>query len=85
MLLFGADIKICCTEEKIDLTTHGVTGQMTVNIPIDDLNEYSIVEGEEINLNYSLSYIAKMCLTNKLTNHVEFFINKSKLESFSKY
>ena len=75
MLLFGADIKICCTEEKIDLTTHGVTGQMTVNIPIDDLNEYSIVEGEEINLNYSLSYIAKMCLTNKLTNHVEFFIS----------
>ena len=77
MLLFGTDINICCSEEKIDLITHGVTGQMTVNIPIEDLNEYSIVEGEEINLNYSLSYIAKMCLTNKLTNNIEFCISST--------
>ena len=77
MLLFGTDINICCSEEKIDLITHGVTGQMTVNIPIEDLNEYSIIEGEEINLNYSLSYIAKMCLTNKLTNNIEFCISST--------
>ena len=75
MLLFGTDINIVCSEERIDLITHGVTGQMTVNIPIEDLNEYSIIEGEEINLNYSLSYIAKMCLSNKLTNFIEFFIS----------
>jgi proliferating cell nuclear antigen PCNA len=75
MIMFGTDINIKCSEEKIDLITNGVTGEMLVNIPIDDLNEYSIVEGEVINLNYSLNYINKMCLTNKLTNEIQFSIS----------
>jgi len=75
MILFGTDINVKCCEEKIDLITNGVTGEMLVNIPIDDLNEYSIVEGEVINLNYSLNYINKMCLTNKLTNEIQFSIS----------
>jgi proliferating cell nuclear antigen len=75
MIMFGNDININCSEEKIDLITNGVTGEMLVNIPIDDLNEYSIVEGEMINLNYSLSYISKMCLTNKLSNEVRFSLS----------
>jgi proliferating cell nuclear antigen PCNA len=75
MILFGSDINVKCTEDKIDLITNGVTGEMLVNIPIEDLNEYSIVEGEVINLNYSLSYINKMCLTNKLSNEIQFFIS----------
>ena len=48
---------------------------MLVNIPIEDLTEYSIVEGEVINLSYSLSYINKMCLTNKLSNEIQFSIS----------
>ena len=76
MVLFGSDINIKCTEEKIDLITNGITGEMSVNIPIDDLTEYGIVEGEEIDLTYSLSYIHKMCLTNKLSNEIDFFISK---------
>ena len=75
MIMFGSDINIRCSEEKIDLITNGVTGEMLVNIPIDDLNEYSIVEGETINLIYSLNYINKMCLTNKLTNEIQFSIS----------
>jgi len=75
MIMFGNDINIKCSEEKIDLITDGVTGEMLVNIPIEDLNEYSILEGEVINLNYSLSYINKMCLTNKLSNEIYFYIS----------
>ena len=75
MMTFGSNIKINCSEEKIDLVTNGITGEMLVNIPIDDLTEYSIVEGEEINLSYSLNYINKMCLTNKISNEVNFYIS----------
>jgi len=75
MIMFGTDINVNCSEEKINLITNGVTGEMLVNIPIEDLTEYSIVEGEVINLNYSLSYINKMCLTNKLSSEIQFSIS----------
>ena len=75
MLSFGNDLNIKCSEEKIDLVADGMVGEMLVNIPIDDLNEYSIVEGEVIDLKYSLNYIAKMCLTNKISNEVVFCIS----------
>ena len=75
MMVFGTDILIKCSEEKIDLITNGVTGEMLVNIPIEDLTQYSIVEGEEIQLSYSLSYIHKMCLTNKLSSEIDFFVS----------
>ena len=75
MIMFGTDINVNCSEEKINLITNGVTGEMLVNIPIEDLTEYSIVEGEVINLSYSLSYINKMCLTNKLSSEIQFSIS----------
>jgi len=77
MMVFGADIQINCSETKIDLVTNGVTGEMLVTIPIEDLTQYSIVEGQEIQLSYSLSYIHKMCLTNKLSNEIDFCISEN--------
>ena len=74
---FGNDIIIKCSEEEINLTTNGVTGEMRVDIPIDDLSGYSIIEGEEIVLTYSLSYINKMCITNKLSNDIEFSLSNN--------
>ena len=75
MLSFGNDLNIKCSEERIDLVADGIVGEMLVNIPIEDLNEYSIVEGDVIDLKYSLNYIAKMCLTNKLSSEVVFGIS----------
>jgi len=75
---FGSDIIINCTEEDINLNTNGVTGEMRVDIPIDDLSSYSIVEGEEIKLTYSLSYINKMCITNKLSTDIEFSLSNDR-------
>jgi proliferating cell nuclear antigen PCNA len=76
MATFGDDIKVHCTEEKIDLVTNCITGEMLVNIPIDDLTEYSIVEDDEIDLTYSLVNINKMCLTTKLTSEIQISISK---------
>ena len=75
MVMFGTDIHIKCSEEKIDVVTNGIAGEMLVNIPIEDLTEYSIVEDQQIELAYSLSYIHKMCVTNKLSDEIEFGIS----------
>lgn len=75
MLLFGTDINFTCSEEKINLITTGMNGEMLVKVPIEDLTEYSIVENETFDIKYSLSYIDKMCLTNKLSNEIQFFIS----------
>ena len=72
---FGNDILIKCSQEDISLCTNGATGEMKVDIPIDDLNSYSIIEDEEITLTYSLAYINKMCITNKLSNDVNFSLS----------
>jgi len=75
LLLFGDTINIKCSEEKIQMGSSGVSGEMHVDIPIDDLNEFSISEGDCIDLHYSLNYIQKMCLTTKLSNEIEFSIS----------
>jgi proliferating cell nuclear antigen len=72
---FGDDIIVKCSENEINLTSKGVDGEMMVNIPIDELTSYSIVEGEEIILTYSLVYINKMCITNKLSTDIDFSLS----------
>ena len=76
MLTFGDNINVKCGDEQIDLITNGMSGEMLVTIPIDDLTEYSVNEGENVTLAYSLSYVHKMCLTNKLSNEIQFSLSK---------
>jgi proliferating cell nuclear antigen PCNA len=75
---FGNDIIIKCSEEDINLSTNGVAGEMRVDIPIDEVSSYSIIEGEEITLTYSLAYINKMCITNKLSSDIEFSLSNER-------
>jgi proliferating cell nuclear antigen len=72
---FGNDIVIKCSEQEINFTTTGITGEMNVDIPVDDLSSYSIVEDEEIILTYSLAYVNKMCITNKLSSEINFSLS----------
>jgi len=76
LILFGDVLNILCNEEGIDLNTSGEHGKMKVSIPMDDLNEFSICEGEQLDLSYSLTYIHKMCLTTKLSKSVEIGIRE---------
>lgn len=71
LIIFGDDLNIKCSEELLELSANGDMGEMKVNIDIDDLKEFAICEGEQINLAYSLNYVHKMCLTNKLVPNVE--------------
>jgi proliferating cell nuclear antigen PCNA len=72
---FGNDIIINCSDEEVRLMTNGVTGEMRVDIPVEDLSTYSVIEGENIVLTYSLVYVNKMCITNKLSNEIEFSLS----------
>ena len=67
---FGDDVTINCGDESISLKTDGISGDMLVTVSTDD-TEYSI-GGDGVELTYSLNYIAKMCLTNKLTEEITF-------------
>jgi proliferating cell nuclear antigen PCNA len=69
---FGDDLNIKCSDDFVEFKTKGTSGEMRVNIPVDDMTSYSVVEGEDIHLNYSLIYISKMCVTNKLSSDIEF-------------
>ena len=69
---FGNDLNIVCGDEYADFKTTGTSGEMRVNIQVDDMTSYSVVEGEILSLTYSLSYISKMCITNKLSSDIEF-------------
>ena len=75
LVFFGDVMNIECTEEKISLGSTGVNGDMNVVIQIDDLTEYSISEGETIIISFSLHYIHKMCITNKISNDVNFSVS----------
>jgi proliferating cell nuclear antigen len=71
---FGDDLNIQCFDDFVDFKTKGIS-EMRVNIPVDDMSSYSVVEGEDIHLTYSLVYINKMCITNKLSSDVEFCLS----------
>lgn len=72
---FSDDIIIQCSENDVNLSANGANGEMKVEIPIDELTSFSIVEGEIITLTYSLAYINKMCITNKLSTDIDFSLS----------
>jgi proliferating cell nuclear antigen len=72
---FGDDLNIKCSEQCVDFKASGNSVEMRVNIPVDDMTSYAVIEDEEINLMYSLIYISKMCITNKLSNDIEFSLS----------
>jgi len=67
---FGSDLNIKCTESVVELNSQGDSTKLNVNIPVDDLDEYVIYEGYEIDLSFSLSHLCKMCLSMKMSSSI---------------
>lgn len=76
LLMFGDIMNIKCSEESIYMGATGQNGDMHVSIPIDDLSEFSINEGDMIDLSFGLNNICKMCMTTKLSSDIKFSISK---------
>lgn len=67
----GQNLNIVCNEDKVELNSNGDSAKLKVNIPINDLNEYAINEGEELNISFSLNHIYKMCCSLKIAPTIE--------------
>jgi hypothetical protein len=75
LMVFGSNLNITCNEEVLEFNASGDSGKLKVNIPIDDLNEYAIAEGDSLDISYSLTHLGKMCLSTKLGQYVSLSIS----------
>jgi hypothetical protein len=75
LMVFGSNLNILCNEEVLEFNASGDAGKLKVNIPIDDLNEYAIAEGDSLDISYSLNHLGKMCLSTKLGQYVSLSIS----------
>jgi proliferating cell nuclear antigen PCNA len=74
--LFGDTMEIHCSEDKIILYSNSAeSGKMFVEINMDDLTEFSIEEGEKIEMSFSLTYLHKICAYHKLVKDMEIKIS----------
>lgn len=70
--MFGDTIDIHCCEDKILLNSNSPeSGKMSVEMKIDDLNSFSINEGQTMKLSFSLNYLHNICLYNKIAKEME--------------
>ena len=70
--MFGDTMEIQCSEENVILYATSVeSGKMSVEIKIDDLTAFSILEGDELKLSFSLMYLHNICMYNKLAKDIE--------------
>ena len=72
---FGSNLRIKCSESVIELNAQGDLTKLKVNIPVDDLDEYAIAEGEAIDIAFSLSHLCKMCLSMKMSSKINVSIS----------
>jgi DNA polymerase III sliding clamp (beta) subunit (PCNA family) len=75
LMVFGSNLNIMCNEDKLEFNASGDAGKLKVNIPIDDLNEFAIAEGDSLDISYSLTHLGKMCLSTKLGQYVSLSIS----------
>jgi proliferating cell nuclear antigen len=73
---FGQDLNIVCNEKVIELNASGDAAKLKVNIQIDELNEYAIAEGENLEVSFSLNHLCKMCCSMKLCATIDVSLSK---------
>jgi len=75
--LFGDTLDVACSEEKITLFSRSLdSGKMSVDINIDDLNSFTINEGEELKLSFSLNNLYNMVQFHKISSQVEVKVSR---------
>lgn len=75
--MFNDTMTIICNEEKILMnSSDNSSAFMTVEIKIDEVSEYSIDEGQEVKLSYSLSYMSNICKFHKIAKEVQLCLTR---------
>ena len=76
--LFGDNLLIKCDgkdSNNVTLESSGDNGKMNLIIDEDYMEEYTVEEGIELNINYSMTYIKKMTNFVKLSKTVELHLS----------
>jgi proliferating cell nuclear antigen PCNA len=73
---FGPDLNIKCNEELVELNSNSETTKLKVNIPVEHLDEFSISEGEILDISFSLNHLCKMCTSVKLSSQINVGLSK---------
>ena len=68
--MFNDNVRIICSQDNVELIASGNTGKMKVNMDIDDVIEYAIEEGVQLDITYSIQYFQLMCQFHKLADKV---------------
>jgi hypothetical protein len=75
---FGDTLEVECSEENITLCSHSSeNGRMKTEIPIDDLDEFSIDEGEKIRIEFALKFLYDICQYQRLTKRIEIKVSEN--------
>ena len=73
------DLQVKCSSDWIDFITSKDSIEMCVRVMLDDVSSFSIAldeNGPEIlQFSYSLIYIHKLCVTNKLSSEIDFSLS----------
>lgn len=69
--MFADTLTLKFTEEKITMRASGAEGSMETNIHLDDVSEYAIGEGSQLEQSFSLRYIKMMASFGKLANETQ--------------
>jgi proliferating cell nuclear antigen len=78
MKLFGDTLQFECSEDKIQMSAVSLdVGKMNVNIPIDDLNAFSINEGDELDLSFSITHLSSICAYSKIAKDIDISITNN--------
>ena len=74
--MIGDTLHVNCSEQKIVLSSNSVeSGKMHVDMNIDDLSSFSINEGQELEMSFSLSYLHNICSFCKISKEIEIKIS----------
>lgn len=91
--IFDEKINIKCNDESINFKAVGIEGNMNVEIPIDDVEEYLLEEDGNMDISYSIKNFQYMCGFNKLSDLIKMGFSDSQPmlisyefgESFAKF
>ena len=72
LTIFNDIVTINCDDNSMKMIATGTLGKMKVEIKDEDVIEYAIEEDTNLELNFALNFLAKICHFNKLNTDLYF-------------
>ena len=82
LCIIGDSVSMVCNEKEINATSKSIEGSIKINIPFDDIEEYSIEEDATINATFSLKYLKNMCVFNKVSPVAKLYLTNDQPMQF---